>query len=142
MKRPSRGLKDWGSCPRIAALCQTRPINLSGRASLKQLGALSARARLFIRGNAGPMHIAAVVGTPVIALFEPAGELNWGPFGHGRVDIKQDCECRPSGKDGCQGKKHVSCLEEIAEEVAIQKAFGFLAKTENPHDRTPCGGSR
>jgi heptosyltransferase-3 len=72
------------------------------------------------------MHIAAAVGTPVIALFGPSGEFNWGPWGNGHVVIKKDWECRPCGKDGCQGSKRSRCLEEITEEEVLEKAFHFL----------------
>jgi heptosyltransferase-3 len=108
--------------------CQTHPINLAGKVSLKQLAALSSRSRIFIGVDTAPMHIAAAVGTPVLALFGPSGEFNWGPWGEGHVVIKKDWECRPCGKDGCQGSKRSRCLEEISEEEVLEKAFQLLAK--------------
>jgi heptosyltransferase-3 len=76
------------------------------------------------------MHIAAAVGRPVIALFGPSGEFNWGPWGNGHVVIKKDWECRPCGADGCEGSKKSRCLEEISEEEVLQTAFQFLNRIE------------
>jgi heptosyltransferase-3 len=75
------------------------------------------------------------VGTPVIALFGPSGEFNWGPWGNGHVVIKKDWECRPCGKDGCQGSKRSRCLEEISEEEVIKEAVRLLAEAEKTRDR-------
>ena len=112
----------------ILRACRTHPVSLAGKVTLKQVAALSGRARLFLGVDTAPMHIAAAVGTPVIALFGPSGEFNWGPWGNGHVVIKKDWECRPCGLDGCQGSKRSRCLEEISEEEVLQEAFRLLAQ--------------
>jgi heptosyltransferase-3 len=112
----------------ILASCRTRPVNLAGRVSLKQLAALSRRSAFFIGVDTAPMHIAAAAGTPVIALFGPSGEFNWGPWGEGHVVIKKDLDCRPCGKDGCQGSKRSRCLEEITEDEVWAQVLRFLEK--------------
>jgi heptosyltransferase-3 len=121
------GEKEIEKIGRIVNLCRTPPANLAGRTSLKQLAALSARARLFIGVDTAPMHIAAAVGTPVIALFGPSGEFNWGPWGPGHRVIKKDFTCRPCGEDGCQGSKKSRCLDEISAEEVLTAAFHSLA---------------
>ncbi len=98
----------------ILKLARSQPLNLTGRTSLKQLAAVSIRSKLFIGVDSAPMHIAAAVGTPVIALFGPSGEHNWGPWGQGHTVISKDWPCRPCGRDGCQGSKRSKCLEEIS----------------------------
>jgi heptosyltransferase-1 len=55
--------------------------DLVGTTSLAQLVALARRARLFIGCDTGPMHIAAAVDTPVLALFGPADPAVTGPYG-------------------------------------------------------------
>jgi heptosyltransferase-1 len=49
--------------------------------SLTELVALTRRARLFIGGDTGPMHLAAALGIPVVAIFGPTNPARNGPFG-------------------------------------------------------------
>jgi heptosyltransferase-1 len=49
--------------------------------SFTQLIALTRRARLFIGGDTGPMHLAAALGVPVVAIFGPTDPARNGPFG-------------------------------------------------------------
>jgi heptosyltransferase-3 len=100
----------------ILSTCKSRPVNLSGLLTLKQLVALSERCQLFVGIDSAPMHIAAAVGTPVIVLFGPSRELNWGPWGSGHTVIKKDWKCIPCGKDGCNSSKVSLCLEAITPE--------------------------
>lgn len=126
--------KEMGKIDRILQYCQTRPINLAGKTTLKQLAALSQRCKFFIGVDTAAMHIAAAVGTPVLALFGPSGEFNWGPWGNGHVVIKKDWECRPCGKDGCGGSKRSRCLEEISDEEVLEAAFQFLTRAKKSAD--------
>jgi heptosyltransferase III len=119
----------------ILGSCRSRPIDLSGKITLKQLAALSRRSLFFIGVDTAPMHIAAAVGTPVIALFGPSGEFHWRPWGEGHVVVKKEMDCRPCGKDGCQGSKRSRCLEEISEEEVLRPALAFLEKYFRPGPR-------
>jgi heptosyltransferase I len=49
--------------------------------SLTELIALTRRARIFIGGDTGPMHLAAALGVPVVAIFGPTNPARNGPFG-------------------------------------------------------------
>ena len=95
---------------RIAALAATPLIDLSGQLSLREMGALAARARLFIGVDSAPMHIAAAMGTPVVALFGPSGEKEWGPWRVAHRVVTSSHPCRPCGLDGCGGGKVSECL--------------------------------
>ncbi|HTK81397.1 MAG TPA: glycosyltransferase family 9 protein [Bacteroidota bacterium] len=50
------------------------------RTSLKQLGALLKRASVLVTNDSGPMHIAAAVGTPILAIFGPTNPELQGPY--------------------------------------------------------------
>lgn len=56
--------------------------SLVGETSLLQLVELLRRSRLFIGCDTGPMHLAAAVRTPVVALFGPADPGRTGPWGY------------------------------------------------------------
>jgi heptosyltransferase-3 len=99
--------------------CQVTPRNLVGQLSLKELGALIARARLFFGMDSAPMHLAAAVQTPAVTLFGPSGVFNWGPWGEGHLVIKKDWECLPCGRDGCEGSKISRCLVELTPEEVL-----------------------
>ena len=86
-------------------------VDLTGLLSLRELAAVIREARIFVGVDSAPMHIAAAMQTPVIALFGPSGELEWGPWGvpH-RIIASTDHPCRPCGIDGCGGGKISECL--------------------------------
>jgi lipopolysaccharide heptosyltransferase II len=53
---------------------------LAGRTSIHVAAALLERCDLFVGNDSGPMHIAAAVGTPVVAVFGPSNWSAWGPY--------------------------------------------------------------
>lgn len=97
----------------VAAILEkatSKPINLAGQLSLKDLGALTARARLFIGVDSMPMHLAAAMGTPTVALFGPSRENEWGPWNVEQRVVTTMHSCRPCGIDGCGSGKVSDCL--------------------------------
>jgi heptosyltransferase-3 len=95
---------------RILERAQAPVVDLSGQLSLREMAALSARARLFFGVDSAPMHIAAAMGTPVVALFGPSGERQWGPWRVAHRVVESGHSCRPCGNDGCGGSKVSECL--------------------------------
>jgi heptosyltransferase-3 len=105
----------------IVSLCSAGVVDLSGELPLKTLAALTARARRFVGVDSAPMHIAAAMGTPVVALFGPSGEFNWGPWcSRARVVASSRHSCRPCGRDGCGGGKLSDCLSTLSVESVLQ----------------------
>ena len=106
---------------RIRALAATPFADVSGKLTLKQLGALTRHAKLFIGVDSAPMHIASAMGTPVVVLFGPSGEFNWGPWQvpH-RVVASDNYPCRPCGNDGCGGGKVSECLTTLPVSEVLQ----------------------
>ncbi len=64
----------------ILSYCRSNPINLSGFISLNELSYLAKKAIFFLGVDTAPMHIAAAVNTPVIALFGHSMQVFWGPW--------------------------------------------------------------
>lgn len=104
---------------RMTAAVQQRlaspAVDLSGQLQLRELAALAGEARLFVGVDSAPMHIAAAMRTPTVALFGPSGADLWGPWGeprlgHHRVVTSLRHGCRPCGLDGCGGSKVSDCL--------------------------------
>jgi lipopolysaccharide heptosyltransferase I len=65
--------------------------------SLLELAALLAKARLFVGSDTGPLHLAAALGTPCVALFGASSGVACGPFGPGHVML-QDAHDESSGR--------------------------------------------
>lgn len=104
--------------------------SLAGQLSLKELAALTAQARLFIGVDSAPMHMAAAVGTPVVALFGPSGEHQWGPWGVPmRIVSSTQHPCRPCGIDGCGGGKVSDCLISLSVDEVWRAVTEVLMET-------------
>jgi lipopolysaccharide heptosyltransferase II len=87
-----------GDLPLIKAIQQRaheQPINLAGKTSLVQLAAILKRADLVITGDSGPMHIAAAVGTPLIAIHGPTDPAMSGPISPKATVLRSDIWCSP-----------------------------------------------
>ena len=87
--------------------------DLSGQLTLREMGALAGRARLFFGVDSAPMHIAAAMGTPVVVLFGPSDERVWGPWKVPHRVVTTAYTCRPCNNDGCGGGKVSECLTQL-----------------------------
>lgn len=114
----------------ILAKTQGDVVNLVGQLTLPELAALTSHARAFVGVDSAPMHIAAAMQTPVIALFGPSGEDAWGPWlvPH-RVLASNQYPCRPCGNDGCGGGKISECLTTLPAHRVIAALEELLVET-------------
>ncbi len=98
----------------LAGIAKVETINLIGKTTLMQLGALIESCALYLTCDSGPMHIAAAVGTPTIALFGPTSPTRHGPYGENHEVIEKSVECRPCYKRSCMRKDLPHrCMTEI-----------------------------
>jgi len=74
------GDKAGGVLSRIEARMTEAAVNLGGKTTLRDLAALYKRAELLVTTDSGPMHVAAAVGTAVVALFGPTAPWRTGPY--------------------------------------------------------------
>jgi len=102
-------------------------LNLAGKLSLKELVALIAKAKISICVDSMPMHVASAVGTPVVALFGPSGEIEWGPWKVKSAVVTSHHPCRPCGNDGCGGGKVSECLTTLDSALVFAAAERLLA---------------
>jgi heptosyltransferase-2 len=81
------------------------------------VAALAARARVVVANDSGPMHLAAAVGTPVVALFGPTDPGRTGPTGAAAEVLDRYVFCSPCFLKECPYGHE--CMREIeVEDVA------------------------
>lgn len=114
---------------KIISKTKANLVNLAGKLSIKELGALTGRARLFFGVDSMPMHLAAAMGTPVVALFGPSGEDEWRPWRVRHRVVTTHFTCRPCGNDGCGGGKLSECLATLPVADAQAAVEQLLAET-------------
>jgi heptosyltransferase-3 len=95
----------------LALAPQAQVLNCAGKLSLKELAALIQMSKALICVDSVPLHIASALKTPVVAMFGPTSEQNWGPWMHPKARVvAQQFSCRPCYQDGCAGSKMSDCL--------------------------------
>ena len=115
----------------IYALCKMKPI-ITNNFSLEDTAALYSLAHLVITIDSMSTHLASATQTPVISIFGPSNEKNWGPWGgkHRVIALtSQDAPtfaCRPCGQDGCEGSKISQCLVQMNPSMIIHEALKML----------------
>jgi ADP-heptose:LPS heptosyltransferase len=91
-------------------------IDLTGKTDFKTLGGILKKCRQLITGDTGTMHMAAAVGTQVIALFYgTAFPWETGPYGTGHLVLYADEECAPCLRPEDCNSNH-SCRKAITPE--------------------------
>lgn len=118
--------KEKAMIERILGQCQQKPINFSGKTTLKQLGALIDYSALFLGVDSVPMHIAAAFQKPTVALFGPSDERVWSPWQTSSKILTSDDPCRPCQMDGCAGSKRSDCVYWIPVEQVYEAIQDFL----------------
>ncbi len=101
-------------------------LNLSGETSLLQLAALLRHCRLLVTNDTGTMHVAAAVGTRVIAIFGPTDPRTTSPLGEGHVVIRKEVPCSPCLKRVCPEDHR--CMELISVANVFKAAQEGLEK--------------
>ena len=85
----------------IAGEMEHTPIVLAGETTLRQFMALLTLCRLIITNDSGPMHLAAALGVPLVAIFGSTDERATGPVSpHARV-VNHRVPCSPCGLREC-----------------------------------------
>ncbi|MBU4463325.1 MAG: glycosyltransferase family 9 protein, partial [Proteobacteria bacterium] len=121
--------EDSEAIEHIISNMKTRAANLAGRTDLKTLAALYEKASIVVSTDTGPMHLAAAIGTPVVALFGPTAPWRTGPFGPGHKIIRADLECSPCFKRQC---KTIKCMKQISLDQVFDAAMSAILLPQRP----------
>ncbi len=71
-------------------------------ATLRELGALLSRCSLVVCNDSGPMHIAAALDVPMVAVFGPTDHIAWHPLSENASIVRRDMPCWPCSAHKCK----------------------------------------
>lgn len=113
----------------VKEICRGLPervMNLAGVTSLRELVCLVKECDLLITNDSGPMHVAAAVETPLVALFGSTDEEVTGPYGQKGSVVNKRVSCSPCLKRVCP--IDFRCMKEISVEEVVEKVRGCLGR--------------
>ncbi len=112
---------------RIAAAAGVPLIRAAGATDLVELAALLTRARALVTNDTGPMHLAAAVGTPLLALFGSTDPAVCGPRGTGPARVLYEkVDCSPCYLKECPVPGH-PCLDRFEVDRVHHELMTLLA---------------
>ena len=100
--------------------------NLAGKLSLNELAYVISRLDLFVTNDSGPMHIAAGLKTPVVALFGPEDPVHTRPYTSPDLYriVQKELDCRPCTNKRCD---RPVCMGSLKPEDVLQACLELLA---------------
>ena len=95
-------------------------LNLAGRTTVRQLMAIIERCGLFVTNDSGPMHVAAALGVPIVALFGSTDPTTTSPLGENVRIVRKPVHCAPCLKRSCPTDH--ACMEAITAADVLEAA--------------------
>jgi heptosyltransferase-2 len=112
-------------------------IDLTGELDLKELAAFLKKAALFVGNDTGPMHMAAALKVPVIAIFgrniPGVSPVRWRPWGEGHVVFHEDPGCDPCNDTEC--RNDFKCLRSVTTDAVFKAIEQILASRSRSQGR-------
>lgn len=93
-------------CGQIASSCRSAPANLAGLTGLRELAALIEQACAVLCHDSGPMHIAAVLGRPMVSIVGPTNPRRTGPYERLDTVMRLELPCSP-----CYFRRLAQCTQ-------------------------------
>jgi predicted lipopolysaccharide heptosyltransferase III len=106
-----------------------------GEFDLSELRALAARARLYVGGDSGPLHVASTTNVPIVALFGPTLPDRSMPWRENASAVAIDAgplPCRPCHQRRCE-PGDFRCLTHLDPARVVEAAERLLAKPGGPY---------
>jgi heptosyltransferase-2 len=109
----------------IAAMMACPAIDLSGRTRLGEAMALIDRCSAFVTNDSGLMHVAAALGTPLVAIFGSTNATTTSPYSPTSRIVRVPIECSPCMQPVCP-LGHMNCMREVTVEMVCAAVEGLL----------------
>ena len=118
-----------GPIARIRSLMEAPSASAAGETTLRELAALYREASVLLTTDSGPMHLAAAVETPVVALFGPTSPERTGPYGEGHAVIRRDMDCSPCFRKSCETLR---CMKSIGVDEVFEAVRDRAGRQRGP----------
>lgn len=109
-------------------------LDLAGKTTISQLGALLRKANLLVTNDSAALHLASYLDKPIVAIFGPTSDKKYGPWSGVSATLKKEIFCRPCQKAECRFKS-MDCLHLINVEDVFRQVKNIL--TFNTEHLTP-----
>ncbi len=116
---------DESCCAQITDTAGGECENLAGKTSLVEMGSYLSKMDLVISNDSGPLHMAAAIGTPVLAMYGPTDPRRTGPHGDLHRVISAPVSCRPCFDRTCK-QGAAQCMADISVEAVAEAALEML----------------
>jgi ADP-heptose:LPS heptosyltransferase len=115
-------------CREISAHCPDA-LDLAGKTSPADLGAIVRRSRVMISNDSGAMHLAVAMGTPVTAIFGPTDPVQVGPYGALENVVRAGVPCSPCNFRRLSQCPHDhACMRQVSAEAVMAVVDRLLAQ--------------
>ena len=111
----------------VLRLSRSKPFVAVGQTSLMELACLIRRCQVYVTNDSAPLHIAAAMGTPTVALFGPTDPARHAPRSPVVRIIKKDVFCSPCYSTWCRTITH-ACMTRISAEEVLRAVTDCLAE--------------
>jgi heptosyltransferase-1 len=115
----------------IAQAAPERCLDLTGKLSLPEMLEWIRLSELMISNDTGPMHAAAAMGKPLMALFGPTEPKRTGPYSQMRNVIQQKLWCVPCMSPRCRNSTPLECLHAVTPSMVLERMQEHLAAVSN-----------
>jgi len=125
---------------KVSGLMTRKPVTAAGTLPFRAMAALLADAAALVSGDTGPMHVAAAVGAPFVALFGSTPVDNLAPLAGPGVVLSHSVPCGPCYQKHCllaDPDKNL-CMRKITVDEAYA-AFRSLVNAGSPPQPSPKG---
>ena len=102
-------------------------VNLAGKTTLRQLMALIKRCNFLVTNDSGPMHIAAALDVPLVAVFGSTDHTGTAPFSDRAAIVRADVACAPCKLRECPTDHR--CMTEVRVDDVVSAAVDVLGPT-------------
>jgi heptosyltransferase-2 len=112
-------------CGRIAQRVGPRAHNIAGTTSLAEFIDLAATCTVYLTNDSGPMHVAAALGVPTVAVFGATDHIATGPVSKRARVVREPVDCSPCFLRECPIDHR--CMERVPSSKVIDEALSLLS---------------